>query len=373
MDPLQSIVRGLRIDQLDALIAESGGSFSGREARMAAATTTGLDLLAGLRRDDPMAARLMDVVGALPGDDTRMTFLDAIPDGPVLSMMRALALEATIFGDASRDVAELSLLMGTFTLLLDGLLDEAPGELAPLAPWLDGIMRGQAWADAPLAPPPVEVTRTLHPVASLLVTITTVIIGRVTSHAGWGDPVVRAEFRAASRAAYEAELASVDLSLGREPSPSIHDRVVEKSTTCIWAGALLPCCVHGWPSGLDPRAFERMARAVGRLGGWVDDVVDVLEDVRGDRWSAVLLEMDAAARTLGITGTPHARLARALQSPFVARHLTTVGVERWRAVERALEAANLAPDAVVPAMADMAFACLTVDEPGTSAAEDEVA
>jgi len=167
-------------------------------------------------------------------------------------------------------------------------------------------------------------------------------------------------------------LRSVELSLAREPDQMIHDRVVEKSTTCIWAGSLIPCCVHGWPDGLDPRAFEAMARAVGRLGGWVDDIVDVLEDVRGDRWSAVLLELDAAARGLGAPGAPHARMANAIQSPFVMHHLTTVGAERWRAVEHALKVAGIPADAVLPAMADMAYACLTVGEPDAATVEEMV-
>ena len=50
-------------------------------------------------------------------------------------------------------------------------------------------------------------------------------------------------------------------------------------TAPIWAGALIPACVHGWPPGIDPSAFAGLARSIGAFGGWVDDVVDVVEDL----------------------------------------------------------------------------------------------
>jgi hypothetical protein len=345
---------------LAAMTAALPDAFAEGPRRRRTAIADAFSLLGELAQSDPALGALAGELAALAADDRRLAFLDVIPEGPASGMVRALALESTLFGCRSREVAELALLVAIFTLLLDGLLDEAPDELAPVAPWLRRVMLDQEWVEGGAAaiPPVVE---GCHPLSSLLQRVTIEVVRRVTSSAGWADRVVREQFSAAARAAFETELVSVDLPIrsGTLDVDAVRAAVVAKSTRCIWAGALVPFCVHGWKAGVDPDGFARLAFAVGELGGWLDDAVDVIEDLSGDRWSAVLL----LCRELGASFAPgHAadvQLAEGLRSPLAATLVADGAVSRLAAVRAALHELRADDGPVLDALADMAAICLT--------------
>ena len=360
-DPLQLLVDDVKRRQLDAVRVELPGMFDARPARVSAATAKALSILNRLANQHSATNAFVTQLVGLAENDARFAFLRAIPDAPVLSMMRALALEQAAFGERTDAVAELALLMGLFTVLLDGLLDEAPEEFAPIAPWLDDVMIEQGWATGNRQPHALAADGGLHPIADLTVWLAAEAIRQIVASQGWTDPTVRAEFRRASHAAFTAEIRSAEVRISAGATPEARRHIVEKSTTCIWAGALLPFCVHGWPPGMAPRQFERFTCAVGTYGGWIDDIVDILVDARADRWSSVLLELDDGARSLGIRGAADARLARALCTPFLTARLPAAGRERLRSVRAELQLLPLPEDALLSALADMTYSCLSDD------------
>ncbi len=359
MDVLQLDTDALKRRQLVALVEATPESFEGRERRLREGVVEALSILDGVVGGSTDLRRMVDEVVAIGRTDDRYAFLDAIPDAPVLSMSRAVALERAVFGDSTHEVAEISLLMGIFTVLLDGLLDEVPRDLLPVRHWLDHVMEPANWGDEQGAAPVAG-----SPVADAVCWLATAVISRVTQSRGWlDDPLVREQFASATRAAYESELASADLSMSAGAEPAVmHEHVLAKSTSPIWAGALVPFCVRGWPDGLDPDEFRSVACRIGEFGGWVDDVVDVAEDLRADRWSQVTLAIQRCATELGLPlgGDPRATLIAMLSSPAVADHLAGLGVDRLRAVDRGLAGLLGDLDHVRSALADMAYECLTI-------------
>lgn len=367
LDPLQVSVDGLRRRQLAALRGELPDTFEGHRRRLASATLTGLSIIGELTDAAPHLQQLVTEVATIAERDPRFSFLNALPEGPALSMMRALALERATFATETPEVARLALLMGMFTLLLDGLLDEAPETLRPLRSWLDATMDPDAW-DAGRTPRPPEPSG--HPVADALCWLAAETIATLTHQPGWrDDALVREQFAAATRAAYRAELASLDCRMSDNPAPlaDVEQRVLAKSTAPIWAGSLIPFCVHGWPASIDPAAFAELAGEIGRFGGWLDDVVDVAVDLRADRWSMALLTLHAIVRELRPAANghdPRLPIVELLGFPFVGEHVAELGVARLRAVRAALAANGIAEDALLPVLADVATACLTDGLPG---------
>jgi hypothetical protein len=366
-DPLQLVVDDLKFRQLTAVQDELPGTVSGHSVRMSAATARGLELMSRLADRQAGARLAVDRLVALSLDNARFAFLHAIPDAPVLSMHRALALEQAVFGQTTDSVGELALLTGLFTVLLDGLLDEAPEHMAGVAAWLDEVMSQQAWASGGPLPALGRDGQCLHPVAELMVWAAAEIIRQVTSQTAWGDPMVRREFAAASVAAYEAEVRSTRFPISRGAGTAVARGIVDKSSSCIWAGALLPFCVHGWHTRIDPRRYESFARSVGIYGGWIDDTVDIGVDLRADRWSSVLLELERGAQVLGLSGDERTRLTAALRMPLVTLRLARGGIDRLRSVRTGLRALGLAEDGLLDSLADMTWACLAdgVPEPAT--------
>ncbi len=132
IDTLSVAVSDLRVRQLDALRREIPDAFALHDSRMSLAMTSGLAIVNELVDGQPYLQGLMTRLMVLAEENPQFAFLQMIPDGPVLSMMRANALEKALFGVETREVAELALMIGLFTIMLDGLLDEAPEHLRPI-------------------------------------------------------------------------------------------------------------------------------------------------------------------------------------------------------------------------------------------------
>lgn len=356
IDTLGLVVHDLRLRQLDVLLAEMPEAFADHEIRMSAAMTNGLAIVHDLAESQPQLRDLMTQIVVLADQDPRLSFLQAIPEGPILAMMRATALERALFDTETREVAELALLIGIFTVMLDGMLDEVPEMSRPIKPWLDRTMS----LDLEHLEPPAG----LHPVAAALVWSVSTATGRFSRLSGWQDPLSRREFTRATAAAYATELESVSCRITDRAVLPAHQRsrIVSKSSTCIWAGALIPTLVHGWPSNLDPRRFESLAKAIGEFGGWIDDIVDLDVDLKADRWSMPLLEIFDMVALFDVRALD-ARdrrmvLAEGLQHPFIAGRLPGLGRDRLNRVRDALDELGIPEGFILPTMADVARACL---------------
>ncbi|WP_369069564.1 hypothetical protein [Kineococcus terrestris] len=360
MDVLERTVDHLRREQLRALAQHLPGPFADSDQRVAHATGAGLAAFTRIQTRSAWLGPFVDQLSGLMAVERRYRFLDAFPEAPVISMARASALEHAVFGDTTPEVEELALQLGMFTVLLDGLLDEVPDELAPVAGWLHRAMDPDGWADgAPLAPAP---SRSL--LADALCRLASSVIATVVGGRAWcDDAVVREQFTQATRAAFAAELASVDLTASRgAPGGEVLERVVGKSTHPIWAGSLVPFCVRGWPPGLEADAFRDLAFAIGRFGGWVDDVVDVAEDLRADRWSAVLAVVADCAAALGAThpgADVRPAIVRVLGAPLVVEVVAARGVALVREVEDGFAHLDVDASTVLPVLCDMARQSLT--------------
>lgn len=359
LDTLDFAVHDIRRRQLDVLMANLPAAFNDHQARMSAAMSSGLLIVNDLAEEEPNLRELMTRIAVLAEHDPRLVFLQAIPEAPVLSMMRASALEREIFDKETRDVAELALLIGLYTVLLDGLLDEAPELLRPIKPWLDNLMTLELVA----GPPP----STSHPVTDALVWAGARAVSRLPGLPGWADETTRNEFRRATRAAYDSELASVSCRIS-DGNTSIRDHtgtVLEKSTSCIWAGALLPFVVHGWPASIHPHAFESLAKSIGAFGGWIDDIVDLSVDLRADRWSMPLLEIYNLTSLLDARldngGDVRQVLAESLQHSLIAGRLPALGLSRIDRVRDCLTANGIPEARILPVLGDVARVCLLDD------------
>ncbi|HWV24943.1 MAG TPA: hypothetical protein VNZ58_12200 [Thermomicrobiales bacterium] len=358
--PLDLTVRDIRLRQWEILQAALPVEpHDSHNTRMSAAMTRGLAIVHDMSATQPHLRDLMIQIMTLAERDPRLAFLQAIPNGPILAMMRATTLERAAFGTETNEVAEMALLIGLFTVLLDGLLDEAPELLAPARSWLDRLMT--------LERPPGDIPSGLHPVTEVLAWAGAESVGRLSSLDGWQDPVVREEFTRATLAAYQTELTSLTCRITdtRVSQREQRTRIVAKSSACIWAGALIPTVIHGWPADIDPRAFETLARAIGEFGGWVDDIVDLADDLRADRWSMPLLEIHAIISLLDTRLSdgldPRPELANALQHPFIAGKLPALGVNRLDRVRDALARIRIPEDSILPVLGDVAWACLLDD------------
>jgi hypothetical protein len=294
MDPLEVLCSDLRAQQLRVLRARAPEAHDGHAARMAAYTGDGVGSMHRVLEASGIGAERIEACLLRVAEDRRFTFLDVIPSVSILTVARSRALEQGLFGTTTDEAAELSLLLSLFTILLDGLADEAPEALAADAPALAGVMLGQEWA-ATGVPPTFPPRPDRHPAAALLCDVTIEIIRRAVASDGWrAEPQVRWRFAAAARAAYLAEVESVPLTMNGSPPPEravLADAVRAKSVHWAVVTALAPLCVRGRPPGLDLDAYERFARALGAFGGWIDDVADVLPDLRDGRWSNVLLDL----------------------------------------------------------------------------------
>ncbi len=345
--------------QLDALQSVVPDGSIGRNRRIRAATVDALAILDRLSLRADWLLPLVEDLSRLAAEDSRYRFLNAIPDGPVLALSRAVALEEALFGSRSDAVAELALQMGMFTLLLDGLLDEVPADLAIASKWLRYAMNPQQWGGSGIE----EFRCRELPVTDALCWLTKSIVDTVSASRGWRDEVVREQFSSATVSAFAAELHSVALAtMGDGPPPDdLRDSILAKSTAPIWAGALIPACEHGWPTGIDPFAFEGLARSIGAFGGWIDDVVDVAEDLHAGRWSLVTLEIylgigPRSANELGRDS--RSVVAKALCSTMVHARIASIGAEQLKHISQSLTILGSDTSGVLLALSDMADACL---------------
>ena len=241
-----------------------------------------------------LASGEIATLAKLANTDARFEFLRWMPHAASVGGAAGDAAEMTLFGTCSGEARALSALVQLFTLVLDGLIDEA-SELFPADERTSLFEFFQQGLD-PTVPTPVSVESDhRHPVVTILYQIAGEWIRRTRATRGWSDPVIARETRAAVTAALLAEYGSDFYSLEDTIPPEDLKRWREvlrtKSVNAVWVTCLVPICVHGWPPNLDLDACRKLASSMGTFVGWIDDIDDALIDLMEGRWSEVLLDM----------------------------------------------------------------------------------
>jgi hypothetical protein len=164
---------------------------------------------------------------------------------------------------------------------------------------------------------------------------------------GWEDDTVRGAFLQSVDAALGAEFRSAGCTIDGAPPvvPSLRAAVRAKSTTVAWVVALIPVVVRGWPASVAPDAYRNVADLFGTYVGWVDDVVDLLDDLEAGIWNDALIELYTGAGTSahGATGDVAARIGSAVLDPGLREHLVETGVAHHRRFFDALDSIGADP------------------------------
>src|SRR5437879_13303459 len=95
----------------------------------------------------------------------------------------------------------------------------------------------------------------------------------------------------------------------------------------------------------------------------VDDAGDMANDLRAERWSTVLFELNDVAPLLTsprAADDPRLAMIDALRIPFVAGRLASMGVDRLRKVRSELASVDLGETELLTILAVVEGACLIV-------------
>ena len=281
--------------QLQGLKKRMGENLGGSEARLAGHSERASRTWRAILASAGVTARDLDNHEALSQADSAYAFLRLLPHAVAVGSAAGDALESGLFGSCSEDVREISSLVQLSSLVLDGLIDEAPGVFDPERETLFSLLRRESWAsDHDMGT--LERLGDKHPAVELLYKVTLGWVGRVRQAKGWLTELsLRKELPFAVEnailAEYESDHRRFDLG---DCTPNIEScrRIVRaKGANAMWVTALIPICVHGWPQSVERDNYRRSAYLTGTYVGWIDDIHDVLIDLEAGRWSSVLLDL----------------------------------------------------------------------------------
>lgn len=210
--------------------------------------------------------------------DSRYAFLNRLPRSALFGELLAGEYEALRFGERSEATLECGRLLNLFITTFDGVCDDVtealPETLASLTPILSAF------------PEPTSMTKPLRRDLSGLV----IGIGLALSER-LGAEVVRAPAQARSlmtelvHTAYAAQLQ--ELSAGIQDSVNVVKRVEAKSIGPFAVAFMISHAVRGSLEGFD--AILPVSHVVGRVFGWIDDLVDWHEDAVSGRVTTLSL------------------------------------------------------------------------------------
>ena len=330
--------------QLRALRTRMGGHPEGAETRLAGHSARGSNtwraILASVGVTEYDLARCL----ALANSDSRFAFLHRLPQAVAVGSAAADALEQGIFGFCSDEVREISSLVQLFSIVLDGLIDEAPRVFDQERACLFDLLRKENWTsehDMPVLRRPGD----QHPAVELLYKVALGWVGRIKQSRGWlTEPLLREELSLAVEAAVLAEYESTQCRFDAEDrSPdieSLRKSVAAKGAKAMWVTTLTPLCVHGWPRNVDRSLYRRCSVMMGTYVGWIDDIHDLMIDLEAGRWSAVLLELYAYAGQSGpvTSAALRERLIATLADQDVRDRLLVTGLDHYDGLVRSLAA-----------------------------------
>lgn len=311
----------------------------------------------GLYQLDQLIARsvldnqLLDTCRRLAASDAAFSYVNHLPKAAFLAAYRAQSLEESLYGRATDAVAQLAILLSAFTNLLDGIVDESPDILPPAQlQALEQVLTAANWETR-------AYTRILefpdaHPIVRLLFAVTRHIIDSLVESPGWQqDPMLQAEFKKASKAAVMAELYSAqyqDLFVLPSDLAAAQHHLAAKSFHWARVIALAPICLNGWPPSLSADDFSAFAFALGRFGGWLDDLSDLSEDFHSRKWSNVSLTVYQLTTELMIPADQFpASLPILLSDAGIRQKIIGHGVRQFQEVTAALSRLPLINDAVI--------------------------
>lgn len=293
-DHLEIICQNIQQQQLQFLSQKSPSIYEGCQTRMAAYATQGYVAWQRILTSTSISQTKIEACLMLARQEVQFSFLQDISTLIELSTARSIALESSLFGTSSEAVTELTILLDLLTTLLDGLMDEAPIFLIPEQDLLFDILVQQDWAKTGILP--VYVPREdRHPIVALLYDVLLEIIRRIVQCEPWQtDAVLREHCSSATRAAFSAEYESVHHTLDKIPSTNLstyQHALQARAINWVRIIALAPLCMHGRPTALVLDGYDQFIQQLGLYSVWLDDMADIVPDLKQNRWSNVLLDL----------------------------------------------------------------------------------
>lgn len=222
----------------------------------------------------------------------RFAFLQELSASAAMAVAMGEAAEHSLFGRKTPQVPRIVTPLQVFVRLLDGWIDEAPHLMAREKEYLLQLMQS-AWT-LPRASAVPDGWSDRHVALVLLRKIALEWTRRVRQAPAWrSEPSIRSMFSAAVVDAVIAEYQSIACVIGAGASSAntIRQSIRAKSTNAVWVVALIPVVVHGWPEGLNPQLYRKCTDLFGVYVAWVDDIYDLLDDLKQRKWSDTLLKL----------------------------------------------------------------------------------
>lgn len=344
-DFLTQLQSEIKNAQYDAIVKEEPEYFKHIPSIKATVFKTGLFQTDMLVKNSAFDLALFNRCKYLAETDVSFDYINHIPAAGFLAAHRANALEESLYGRATDEVAHLAILMSAFTNLLDGILDETPDIFSKeQAKALRAIFLQQDWSEKIVLDP--VVIQNAHPVVELLFAVTGLIIEKITRSPYWiPGSQVAGEFRMASNAAFQSELRSTKY-LGLHEIPEQLDlaktELSGKSSNWAWAVAMAPICMNGWPDGLTIADFRKFCFTLGSFGGWLDDISDIKEDFYHSKWSNVFIEVyQRCSGFVPYAGEFPFMLQHFLADRSIQQHVVAQGVRAFQQLQETVRSLPL--------------------------------
>lgn len=227
--------------------------------------------------------------------DPRFAFLGGLPGVAMMYNAIGIAFQDGFFGSSSNTVGETTTLNGVIARVIDSLVDDIPKLIAPERAMLFRLLGKQAWLE-PTTLPSDEELDIKHPAVSLLYKFIRGWITKVKGSPCWNDLTssIRDDFSSAVEAALSIEYDTIDCVIpanSQDYNPDVRRILLEKSRNTFWIPAITPALFLGWPEGLDKTAYQAGVHRFGDLIGWLDDTMDLIEDIDKGEANELLLDL----------------------------------------------------------------------------------
>lgn len=227
--------------------------------------------------------------------DPRFAFIARLPNVAIMYSALSKAFQDSCFDASSSMIGETAALNGICTRILDSLIDDIPKIIAPEQAMMFRLLGKQGWLE-PTTFPSDEELDTKHPVASLLYKMIRGWTTKVKEAKFWQLEAssIRQEYASAVDAALIAEYNTIDCVLPANSQgydPKARGILVAKSQNTFWMSALTPALFLGWPEGLNITAYKACIYRFGDLIGWLDDTMDLIEDIEKNEVNELLLDL----------------------------------------------------------------------------------
>jgi hypothetical protein len=179
--------------------------------------------------------------------------------------------------------------------MIDSLVDDLPKIIAPERTMLFRLLGKQGWLEPTMLPTDEELDPK-HPAAALLYKLIRGWVIKVKGSPYWNESTssIRDDFSSAVEAALSIEYDTIDCVIpanSRDYNPDVRRILLEKSRNTFWIPAITPALFVGWPEGLDKTVYRACIHRFGDLIGWLDDTMDLIEDIEKGEANELLLDL----------------------------------------------------------------------------------